>query len=70
MDVDETSGFINLMDEHGDTKEDMDIPVGGVLEKINRFMKSDDTCTVWALSSCGRERIIDAKPLPITPHAK
>ncbi|KAH6607867.1 hypothetical protein Trco_004180, partial [Trichoderma cornu-damae] len=58
-------GFLSLMDDDGDTKDDVRMPDGEVGEKINKLFKIDEKDTnVVVLTSMGEEAAIEAKEAP------
>ncbi|KAL2754578.1 hypothetical protein ACRALDRAFT_1042221 [Sodiomyces alcalophilus JCM 7366] len=58
-------GFLSLMDDDGDTKDDVRLPDGEVGEKINRLFKEEEKDTnVVILSAMGEEAAIEAKEAP------
>jgi translation initiation factor 5A len=58
-------GFLSLMSDDGDTKDDVRMPDGEVGEKINKLFKVDEKDTnVIILTSMGEEAAIEAKEAP------
>ncbi|RFU78396.1 eukaryotic translation initiation factor 5a [Trichoderma arundinaceum] len=58
-------GFLSLMNDDGDTKDDVRMPDGEVGEKINKLFKIDEKDTnVVVLTSMGEEAAIEAKEAP------
>jgi translation initiation factor 5A len=58
-------GFLSLMNDDGDTKDDVKLPDGEVGEKINRLFKIDEKDTnVVVLTSMGEESAVEAKEAP------
>ncbi|KAL7895381.1 translation initiation factor eIF-5A [Trichoderma sp. SZMC 28014] len=58
-------GFLSLMNDDGDTKDDVRMPDGEIGEKINKLFKVDEKDTnVVVLTSMGEEAAIEAKEAP------
>jgi translation initiation factor 5A len=58
-------GFLSLMNDDGDTKDDVRMPEGEVGEKINRLFKTEEKDTnVVILTSMGEEAAVEAKEAP------
>ncbi|KAM0252398.1 hypothetical protein ACHAQJ_007730 [Trichoderma viride] len=58
-------GFLSLMNDDGDTKDDVRMPDGEVGEKINKLFRIDEKDTnVVVLTSMGEEAAIEAKEAP------
>ncbi|MCJ1378696.1 Eukaryotic translation initiation factor 5A [Xylographa soralifera] len=58
-------GFLSLMGEDGETKDDVKVPDGEVGEKIEKLFRGDEKDTnVIVLTSMGEEVAIDAKEAP------
>ncbi|KAL2218850.1 eukaryotic translation initiation factor 5A [Thermoascus aurantiacus ATCC 26904] len=58
-------GFLSLMDENGNTKDDVKLPEGEVGEKITRLFKEEEKDTnVVVLTAMGEECAMDAKEAP------
>ncbi|ROT38692.1 translation initiation factor eIF-5A [Sodiomyces alkalinus F11] len=58
-------GFMSLMNDDGDTKDDVRVPDGEVGEKINRLFKAEEKDTnVIILSAMGEEAAVEAKEAP------
>ncbi|GAO15737.1 hypothetical protein UVI_02043340 [Ustilaginoidea virens] len=60
-------GFLSLMNDDGDTKDDVKMPDGEIGEKITKLFKVDekDTMTdVIILTSMGEEAAVEAKEAP------
>ncbi|PWI70665.1 Translation elongation factor, IF5A [Purpureocillium lilacinum] len=58
-------GFLSLMNDDGDTKDDVRMPDGEVGEKINKLFKIDEKDTnVIVLTSMGEEAAVEAKEAP------
>ncbi|KIH88948.1 translation initiation factor 5A [Sporothrix brasiliensis 5110] len=55
-------GFLSLMNDDGDTKDDVKLPDGEVGEKITKLFKTEEKDTnVTILTAMGEEAAIDAK---------
>ncbi|KJR80077.1 translation initiation factor 5A [Sporothrix schenckii 1099-18] len=55
-------GFLSLMNDDGDTKDDVKLPEGEVGEKITKLFKTEEKDTnVTILTAMGEEAAIDAK---------
>jgi len=61
--IDEEDGFANLMDDNGETKEDLKLPEDEVGEEIRKKHEAGETFTVTVLSACGEEKIVGTKVL-------
>ncbi|KAI9167239.1 eukaryotic translation initiation factor 5A [Paramyrothecium foliicola] len=58
-------GFLSLMNDDGDTKDDVRMPDGEIGEKINKLFKIDEKDTnVVVLTSMGEEAAVEAKEAP------
>ncbi|KAH7133486.1 translation protein SH3-like domain-containing protein [Dactylonectria macrodidyma] len=58
-------GFLSLMNDDGDTKDDVRMPDGEIGEKINKLFKEDEKDTnVVILTSMGEEAAVEAKEAP------
>lgn len=58
-------GFLNLMDDSGNPKDDVRMPDGDVGDKINKLFKTEDKETnVVIQTAMGEEAAIDAKEAP------
>ncbi|EGR47866.1 hypothetical protein MKX07_003675 [Trichoderma sp. CBMAI-0711] len=58
-------GFLSLMNDDGDLKDDVRMPDGEIGEKINKLFKIDEKDTnVVVLTSMGEEAAIEAKEAP------
>jgi translation initiation factor 5A len=58
-------GFLSLMNDDGDTKDDVRMPDGEIGEKINKLFKVDEKDTnVVILTSMGEEAAVEAKEAP------
>ncbi|KEZ40981.1 hypothetical protein SAPIO_CDS7001 [Scedosporium apiospermum] len=58
-------GFLSLMSEDGDTKDDVRMPDGEIGEKITRLFKVEEKDTnIVILTAMGEEAAIEAKEAP------
>nr|OQO24930.1 Eukaryotic translation initiation factor 5A [Rachicladosporium sp. CCFEE 5018] len=58
-------GFLSLMSDNGDTKDDCKVPEGEVAEKINKmFTDEGKDVNVIVLTAMGEETCIDVKEAP------
>jgi len=58
-------GFLSLMGEDGDTKDDVKVPDGEVGEKIEKLFRTEEKDTnVIVLTAMGEECAIDCKEAP------
>ncbi|KJZ78089.1 Eukaryotic translation initiation factor 5A [Hirsutella minnesotensis 3608] len=58
-------GFLSLMNDDGDTKDDVRMPDGEIGEKINKLFRVDEKDTnVVVLTSMGEEAAVEAKEAP------
>ncbi|CAK7231943.1 translation initiation factor eIF5A [Sporothrix bragantina] len=58
-------GFLSLMNDDGDTKDDVKMPEGEIGEKINKLFKVDEKDTnVVILTAMGEEAAVEAKEAP------
>jgi len=58
-------GFLSLMNDDGDTKDDVKVPEGEVGEKINKLFKDEEKDTnAIILTAMGEEACIEAKEAP------
>ncbi|KAH0434294.1 eukaryotic translation initiation factor 5a-2 [Colletotrichum kahawae] len=58
-------GFLSLMNDDGDTKDDVRVPDGEVGDKINKLFKVDEKDTnVVILTAMGEEAAVEAKEAP------
>ncbi|KAL2671143.1 translation initiation factor eIF5A [[Neocosmospora] mangrovei] len=58
-------GFLSLMNDDGDTKDDVKMPDGEIGDKINKLFKVDEKDTnVVILTSMGEEAAVEAKEAP------
>ncbi|CAH0001268.1 unnamed protein product [Clonostachys byssicola] len=58
-------GFLSLMNDDGDTKDDVRMPDGEVGDKITKLFKTDEKDTnVVILTSMGEEAAVEAKEAP------
>ncbi|OJZ92715.1 hypothetical protein ASPFODRAFT_40157 [Aspergillus luchuensis CBS 106.47] len=57
--------FLSLMDENGNTKDDVKVPEGEVGDRIRRmFHDEEKDCNVTILSSMGEQVCMDVKEAP------
>ncbi|KAI9931788.1 hypothetical protein ASPWEDRAFT_180924 [Aspergillus wentii DTO 134E9] len=64
LDISE-DGFLSLMDDNGDTKDDVKVPEGETGAKITKLFKEEEKDTnVIVLTSMGEEIAMDAKEAP------
>ena len=59
MDIDD--GFASLMEDNGETKDDLKVPDNALGEEIKEKHKKDESFMVTVLSACGEESIIGTK---------
>ncbi|KAH0486732.1 MAG: uncharacterized protein KVP18_005031 [Porospora cf. gigantea A] len=65
--INETDGFLSLMDDSGDIREDLKVPrdsnnnMEEAGDKIIKGMADGNTVEVIVLKSCGVEKVIEAK---------
>jgi len=58
-------GFLSLMDDNGETKDDVKMPDGEAGEKIQKlFVEENKDTNVIVLTAMGEEAAIDAKEAP------
>ncbi|EXF78428.1 eukaryotic translation initiation factor 5A [Colletotrichum paranaense] len=58
-------GFLSLMNDDGDLKDDVRLPDGEIGEKINKLFKIDEKDTnVVILTAMGEEAAVEAKEAP------
>ncbi|KAH7137125.1 translation protein SH3-like domain-containing protein [Dactylonectria estremocensis] len=58
-------GFLSLMNDDGDTKDDVRMPDGEIGDKINKLFREDEKDTnVVILTSMGEEAAVEAKEAP------
>ncbi|EFX06095.1 eukaryotic translation initiation factor eif-5a [Grosmannia clavigera kw1407] len=58
-------GYLSLMSDDGDTKDDVKMPDGEIGEKINKLFKVDEKDTnVIILTAMGEECAVEAKEAP------
>ncbi|CAO1600280.1 translation initiation factor eIF5A [Xanthoria calcicola] len=57
-------GFLSLMSDDGETKDDVKVPEGEVGERIDKLMKEEKDLNVIVLKSMGEEVAIEAKEAP------
>jgi len=56
-------GFASLLDDDGETKDDLKIPEDTVGEEIQKKYDEGESFSVTVLSACGEERIVGTKVL-------
>ncbi|KAL4911311.1 hypothetical protein BDW74DRAFT_142754 [Aspergillus multicolor] len=58
-------GFLSLMDDNGDTKDDVKVPEGEVGDRINKmFTDEGKDCNVIILTSMGEQMCMEVKEAP------
>ncbi|KAL4975115.1 translation protein SH3-like domain-containing protein [Aspergillus desertorum] len=58
-------GFLSLMDDNGDTKDDVKVPEGEVGERIIKMFKEEEKdCNVVILTSMGEQMCMEVKEAP------
>ncbi|KAJ5498020.1 hypothetical protein LT330_002715 [Penicillium expansum] len=58
-------GFMSLMTDNGDTKDDVKVPDNEVGEKINQmFLTEEKECNVVVLTAMGEEAAMECKEAP------
>ncbi|CAL8575907.1 translation initiation factor eIF5A [Xanthoria parietina] len=57
-------GFLSLMSDDGDIKDDVKVPEGEVGERIDKLQKEEKDLNVIVLKSMGEEVAIEAKEAP------
>jgi len=58
-------GYLNLMSDDGDTKDDVKMPDGEIGDKINKLFKVEEKdITVVILTAMGEEAAVEAKEAP------
>ncbi|KAL4815157.1 translation protein SH3-like domain-containing protein [Aspergillus spinulosporus] len=58
-------GFLSLMDDNGETKDDVKVPEGEVGERINKMFKEEEKdCNVVILTSMGEQMCMEVKEAP------
>ncbi|RQM07891.1 hypothetical protein DH86_00000781, partial [Scytalidium sp. 3C] len=58
-------GFLSLMSEDGETKDDVKVPEGEIGEKINRlFTEEEKDTNVIVLTAMGEQAAVEAKEAP------
>jgi len=62
LDIDE-DGFASMMDDAGETKDDLKLPDDEVGEEIRKKHEDQQVFTVTVLSACGEEKIVGTKVL-------
>ncbi|KAL4961298.1 Eukaryotic translation initiation factor eIF-5A [Aspergillus stella-maris] len=64
LDVSE-DGFLSLMDDNGNTKDDVKVPEGDVGDRINKMFTEDGKdCNVVILTSMGEQACMEVKEAP------
>ncbi|KAL4951472.1 translation protein SH3-like domain-containing protein [Aspergillus filifer] len=64
LDVSE-DGFLSLMDDNGNTKDDVKVPEGEVGDRINKmFTEEGKDCNVVILTSMGEQACMEVKEAP------
>jgi len=61
--LDVEDGFASLMDDNGETKDDLKLPDDDIGEEIRKKHAAGETFTVTVLSACGEEKIVGTKVL-------
>ncbi|KPI43686.1 Eukaryotic translation initiation factor 5A [Cyphellophora attinorum] len=56
--------FLNLMDDNGNTKEDVKVPEGEVGDKIRKMIDDGKDVNVIVMAAMGEEVAVDAKEAP------
>lgn len=59
-------GFLSLMDDSGNTKDDVKLPEGEVGERIKKMYEEGKDTNVTVMSAMGEECAVDAKEAPRT----
>ena len=59
--VDVQEGFLSLMDDGGDTRDDVHVPEGDVGKEISARFKADEQFMVTVLKAMGEETAIGTK---------
>ena len=62
LDIDD-DGFCSLMDDGGDTKDDLKLPDDDVGKEIKAKQEAGETFIVTVLGACGEEKIVGTKTL-------
>merc|ERR1712107_323848 len=57
-------GFLSLMDDNGDTRDDLKCPEDAVGEEIRNAIDKETDILVTCLSACGEECVIATKATP------
>ena len=55
--------FVSLMNDKGETKEDVKLPDSELADEIKSKFESGDNCVVTIMSACGEEQIVGCKVL-------
>jgi len=61
--LDVEDGFASMMDDNGETKDDLKLPDDDIGEEIRKKHEAGETFTVTVLSACGEEKIVGTKVL-------
>jgi len=61
--LDIEDGFVSLMEENGETKDDLKIPEDDVGKEIEAKRDAGETFIVTVLGACGEEKIVGTKIL-------
>ncbi|XP_019619816.1 PREDICTED: eukaryotic translation initiation factor 5A-1-like [Branchiostoma belcheri] len=62
--IDVTNGFLNLMDDNGDTRDDIKLPDGDLGKEISTCIGDEDyDYLVCVLKACGEEMAISLKKM-------
>ena len=54
-------GFLSLMDDGGETRDDLQVPEGEIGDEITAAVDADKDLMVTVLSACGEERVVSTK---------
>ncbi|GAB1204026.1 HYP2 [Aspergillus pseudonomiae] len=57
-------GFLNLMNENGDSKDDVKLPDGELGDRIQTMFDDGKDCNVIILAAMGEECAMDVKEAP------
>ena len=61
--LDISEGYLNLMDDSGDTREDIKLPEGDIGKEIQTKHDNDDQFMVTIISAMGEEAAIATKAI-------
>ena len=61
--VDISEGFLTLMEDSGDTREDIKLPEGDIGKEIQTKFENDDQFMVTIISAMGEEAAIATKAI-------